>query len=117
VVDLASPVLGGFQDMIVEAFGATAGWWIGNILVVGILVLSMVAIQNRQHIVDNSGFGRGTLLDITVIIVLAAFQYGIFTGSFGWPEDVSLALAVISTYTLRWHIVILDRAQSRRVSP
>jgi len=61
--------------------------------------------------------GRGTLLDITVIIVLAAFQYGIFTGSFGWPEDVSLALAVISTYTLRWHIVILDRAQSRRVSP
>ena len=83
MVDLASPVLGGFQDMIVEAFGATAGWWIGNILVVGILVLSMVAIQNRQHIVDNSGFGRGTFLDITAIIVLAAFQYGIFIGSFG----------------------------------
>jgi len=103
--------------MIVEAFGATTGWWIGHILVVAILVLSIVTIQNRQHIEDNSDFGRGTLLDITVIIVLAAFQYGIFTGSFGWSMDVSLVLAVISTYTLRWHILILDRAQSRRASP
>ena len=50
MVDVASPVLGGFQDSIVDAFGATAGWWVGHLLVVGMVALCAVALQNLSLI-------------------------------------------------------------------
>jgi len=108
MVDVASPVLGAFQDSIVDAFGAAAGWWVGHLLVVGILALSVVALQNRHHIVNHSGFGRSTLMDATATLALTAIQYSVFTGVFDWPEGVSLALGVICTLTLRWHLLIVE---------
>ena len=106
--DPASTILGGFQDSLVGAFGATAGWWVGNLLVVGILALAVVAVQNRQHMVDHSGFGRGTFQDLAVVIALTAVQYVIFTGTFNFSESVSFSLAIISTLILRWHILIVE---------
>jgi|TARA_Y100001949_G_scaffold161740_1_gene154233 hypothetical protein len=108
MVDVASSVLGGFQDSIVDAFGATAGWWVGHLLVVGILALSVVALQNRHHIANHSGFGRSTLMDATAILVLTAIQYSVFTGTFAWPEGVSLVLGIICAMTLRWHLLIVE---------
>ena len=108
VPDPASTILGGFQDSLVGAFGATAGWWVGNLLVVGILALAVVAVQNRQHMVDHSGFGRGTFQDLAVVIALTAVQYVIFTGTLNFSESVSLWLAIISTLILRWHILIVE---------
>jgi len=108
MVDIASPVLGGFQDSILDAFGATAGWWVGHLLVVGIVVLCAVALQNREHIANNSGFGRSTLMDGAATLVLIAVLYVRFTGSFGWPEGQSFLLAVVCTRTLRWHVLIVE---------
>ena len=86
MVDVAAPVLGGFQDNIVDAFGATAGWWIGHLLVVGILALSMVALQNRHHITNHSGFGRSTLMDAAA----------------------TLTLSIICALAFRWHLLIVE---------
>ena len=108
MVDVASPVLGGFQDNIIDAFGAAAGWWVGHLLVVGILALSVVALQNRHHIANHSGFGRSTLMDATATLALTAIQYSVFTGAFDWPEEVSLALGIICALTLRWHLLIVE---------
>ena len=108
MVDVASPVLGGFQDNIIDAFGATTGWWVGHLLVAGILALSVVALQNRHHIANHSGFGRSTLMDATATLALTAIQYSVFTGTFDWPEGVSLALGVICALTLRWHLLIVE---------
>ena len=108
MVDVASPVLGGFQDNIIDAFGATVGWWVGHLLVVGILALSVVALQNRHHIANHSGFGRSTLMDATATLALTAIQYSVFTGAFDWPEEVSLALGIICALTLRWHLLIVE---------
>ena len=108
MVDVASPVLGGFQDNIIDAFGATVGWWVGHLLVVGILALSVVALQNRHHIANHSGFGRSTLMDATATLALTAIQYSVFTGAFDWPAGVSLALGVICALTLRWHLLIVE---------
>ena len=108
MVDVAAPVLGGFQDSIADAFGATAGWWIGHLLVVGILALSMVALQNRHHITSHSGFGRSTLIDAAATLALTAVQYSVFTSSFGWPDGVSLALSIFCALAFRWHLLIVE---------
>ncbi|MEO2179194.1 MAG: hypothetical protein ABGX11_03380 [Candidatus Poseidoniia archaeon] len=108
MADLASMVLGSVQDTIVEAFGATTGWLVGHLIVLGILALAVVAVQNRQHMVDHSGFGSGTFQDLAVVIALTAVQYVIFTGTFNFSESVSLGLAIISTLILRWHILIVE---------
>ena len=108
MADLASMVLGSVQDTLVEAFGATTGWLIGHFLVLGILTLAVVAVQNRQHMVDHSGFGRGTFQDLAVVIALTAVQYFIFTGTFNFSENGSFWLAIISTLILRWPILIVE---------
>ena len=108
MVDVASPVLGSFQDNIIDAFGATTGWWVGHLLVAGILALSVVALQNRHHIANHSGFGRSTLMDAAVTLALTAVQYSVFTGSFGWPGGISLSLSIISALALRWHVLIVE---------
>ncbi len=108
MVDVASPVLGGFQDSIVDAFGATAGWWIGHLLVLGMMALCAVALQNREHIANNSGFGRSTMMDGAVTLLLIAIQYVVFTGTFGWPGGDSFVLAVICALSLRWHVLIVE---------
>ena len=108
VIDLASPVLGGFQDSLDSAFGVTTGWWVGHLLVVGILALSVVALQNRHHIANHSGFGRSTLMDAAATLTLTAIQYTVFTGSFGWPDGVSLSLSIICALSLRWHVLIVE---------
>jgi hypothetical protein len=108
MVDVAAPVLGGFQDSIVDAFGTTTGWWVGHLLVVGILALSVVALQNRHHIANHSGFGRSTLIDAAATLVLTSVQYSVFTASFGWPEGVSLTLSLICALAFRWHMLIVE---------
>ena len=108
MVDAASPVLGGFQDSIVDAFGATAGWWVGHLLVLGRVTLCAVALQNREHITKNSGLGRSMLMDTAATLVLIAVQYPVFTGTFGWPEGESFVLAAICALTLRWHVLIVE---------
>ena len=108
MVDAASPVLGGFQDSIVDAFGATAGWWVGHLLVLGMVSLCADALQNREHIANYSGLGRSMLMDIAATLVLIAVQYPIFTGTFGWPEGESFVLAAICALSLRWHVLIVE---------
>ena len=103
MVDVAAPVLGGFQDSIVDAFGTTTGWWIGHLLVVGILALSVVALQNRHHIANHS-----TLIDAAATLVLTSVQYSVFTASFGWPEGVSLTLSLFCALAFRWHMLIVE---------
>jgi len=108
MVDVASPVLGGFQDSIVDAFGATAGWWVGHLLVVGMVALCAVALQNREHIANNSGIGRSMVMDTAATLVLIAVQYVVFTGTFGWPEGESFLLAAVCALSLRWHVLIVE---------
>ena len=87
MVNLAAPVLGGFQDSLDTAFGVTAGWWVGHLLVVGILALSVVALQNRHHITNHSGFGRSTLMDASATLALTAVQTAFSLALSGGPEE------------------------------
>ena len=55
MVDIASMVLAGFQDALVSAFGSTLGWAIGHIMC--IITLNILIINNREHILNESGWG------------------------------------------------------------
>ncbi len=45
MIDIASFVLCGFQDMIVSAFGSSLGWLVGHLIVLG---PSVPYVQNFQ---------------------------------------------------------------------
>ena len=108
MIDLASPVLGGFQDSLDAAFGASVGWIAGHLIIVGSVALVVLAIRNRDHIVNQSGFSRDTIVDFSATTVATAILFAIFANTFGWPGAPALALAVVSALSLRWHVLIVE---------
>tara|TARA_B100000586_G_C19769817_1_gene285421 strand:- start:14 stop:340 length:327 start_codon:yes stop_codon:yes gene_type:complete len=107
VIDLASIVLRGFQDDIISAFGETAGWLIGHLIILGTLVLAVVAIRERDHILNQSGFDRTTLWDALLLVVLTLVLCQTFTSAFGFESVPSLALAAVSAISIRWMVNVL----------
>ena len=108
MIDLASPVLGSFQDSLDSAFGESMGWITGHLILVGAVALVALAIKNRDHVVNQSGFSRDTIVDISATVMATVILFSIFTNTFGWPGAPALALAVVSALSLRWHVLILE---------
>jgi len=79
MINPASFVLAGFQDTLVSAFGPSLGWIIGQLILIFLLISIIWIIQNRNHIVNESGWGYSNLLDISVILVLTGVQHIIYT--------------------------------------
>jgi hypothetical protein len=100
-------VLKGFQDDIISAFGETAGWLIGHLIILGIFALAVVAIRERDHILDQSGFDRTTLWDAFFLVVLTLVLYLVFTSTFAFESVPSLALAAVSAISIRWMVNVL----------
>ncbi|HIE63498.1 MAG: hypothetical protein CXT72_01740 [Methanobacteriota archaeon] len=107
MIDIASFVLCGFQDMIVSAFGSSLGWLVGHLIVLGLVCLTYKIFNNRQHIISQSPWDASTLKSIAIFIVLTAVQYYIFTNTFGFPTNESIGLAAVSSILIRWHILVL----------
>jgi hypothetical protein len=108
MIDIASLVLGSFQDAIVTAFGPTFGWIMGHIIVLLSTVSVLWVIKNRNHILKESGWGYSHLQDVTVILLLTGFQYIIYVNLLEFPETASLGLSLFVTMSLRWHILVLE---------
>jgi hypothetical protein len=108
MVDIASLVLAGFQDSIESAFGPSLGWVIGHAIVLFFTLSIIWIIQNRDHIVNKSGWGYPNLIDISVITLLTVTQYLVFVNLLNFPSTASWGLAIFSTMALRWHILVLE---------
>ncbi|MDP6661322.1 MAG: hypothetical protein QF760_01855 [Candidatus Thalassarchaeaceae archaeon] len=107
MIDLASMVLMGFQDDVVLVFGETVGWLIGHLILLGALTITVVAIRERDHILNQSGFNRSTIWHALLIVGLTLVQYQVFTSTFGFDPLASIALAVFSSFTIRWLVIVL----------
>ena len=107
MIDLASLVLMGFQDDLALAFGDTAGWLIGHLILLGALALAVVAVRARDHIINHSGFDRNAIWDALAVVILTLVQYVLFTSTFGLDSEASLALAAVSSISIRWLIRVL----------
>ena len=108
MVDIASSVLGGFQDSLDAAFGASMGWVIGHLILAGSVALIALAIRNRDHITNQSGFSRDTLVDMTATGAATLVLFAIFTNTFGWPLAPALAIGLAAALSFRWHVLIVE---------
>ena len=107
MVDVATLILRGFQDDIVLVFGETVGWLIGHLILLGALALAVVAVRERDHIINHSGFDRNAIWDALAVVILTLVQYVLFTSTFGLDSEASLALAAVSSISIRWLIRVL----------
>ena len=81
MVDVASMVLGGFQDSLVDVFGSSGGWLMGHAIVLSIAILIVVSIRNRDHIVNESRYGREHFSQATAVVLMTGLQYVFYTGA------------------------------------
>jgi len=100
--DIPTMILGPLQEDIVSVFGNTMGLLIGHLLIISIVALIVVAIQQRRHIFEKSGFDKNTIIDIFSVLLLTTIQFIIFTSTFGFAQSASVLLAVIGSLLLRW---------------
>jgi hypothetical protein len=108
MIDIASLVLAGFQDDLVSAFGTSLGWIIGHMVVIFLALSIIWVIQNRNHIAKESGWGYPNLMDISVFVLLTVTQYLVYVNLLEFPNTASWGLAIFWTFTLRWHVLVLE---------
>ena len=108
MVDLASPVLGGFQGTLEAAFGPDWGWVAGHAIVLTKAALFVLIVRNRHHIMTESGFGRSDMVDAVVVIALTGVQYVIYPNSLDFPTTTSIVLGILGALSLRWMVLVLE---------
>ena len=64
--------------------------------------------QNRDHIVNESGFGREHFSQATAVVLMTGLQYVFYTGSLGFPETMSMALGITGALSALWMINVLE---------
>ena len=108
MVDLATPVIGDFQDTLEAAFGSSWGWVAGHAIVLGIAALVVLVVRNREHVMAESGFGKSDMTDAAVVLALTALQYVFYAGTLEFPESTSIVLGVVGSLSLRWMVLVLE---------
>jgi hypothetical protein len=107
VIDIASIILGEFQDDLVSAFGNSLGWAMGHLILVGIAGLLVLGLRQREHIINHSGFGRKQASDIISTLFLTILLFYIYTSTFEFDPTASVAISVASSLSLRWMVTVL----------
>ena len=108
MVNLARLLLGGFQESLVDVFGSSGGWLVGHAIVLSIVSLIVMSIRNREHIVNESGYGRKHFYQATAVIFMTGLQYVFYTGSLGFPGTMSLVLGITGALSAMWMINVLE---------
>ncbi len=107
MVDLASTILGGFQDDLVTLFGETLGWIIGHSIIAIIFAVIVLGIRERNHVIENSGIGKNEAFDFGVFLLLTFALHHTFTNTFDFDSMASLGLGIVSALSLRWMVTVL----------
>ncbi|MAH98644.1 MAG: hypothetical protein CMA12_04775 [Euryarchaeota archaeon] len=107
MVNLASVVLGDFQDSLASAFGSTVGWIVGHLIVVIVISIAALGIREKDHIIKYSGMNMRMATDSFTILILSIAIFWIYTTSFGFGAGPSIALAATTSLSLRWMVTIL----------
>lgn len=107
VFDLASIMFGTFQDELVSVFGDSVGWFVGHVILLAALLGVILAIKERDHVIEHSGLGRSQALDLGIFLLLTLSIFYFYTAICGFASGPSLVLGAITTLFLRWMVTIL----------
>ncbi len=108
MVDVASMVLGGFQDSLVEVFGSSGGWLFGHLIILSAFSLVVLSIRNRDHIIKESGYGSRHFSQALALVGMTAIQYVVYTGTLGFPSTTSIILGLFGALSALWMINVLE---------
>ena len=107
VFDLASTILGTFQDDLVSVFGESVGWFVGHVILLTILGGMVLAVRERDHVVKHSGLGRSQAFDLTIFILLTLALFYFYSTVCGFATAPSLIVGATSSLFLRWMVLSL----------
>ena len=107
VRDLASTILGSFQNDLVSVFGESIGWFVGHVILLATLIGMVFAIRERDHVINHSGIGRSQAIDLGVFLLLTLVLFYFYATVCGFASDPSLILGATSSLFLRWMVTIL----------
>ena len=105
--DLASTILGTFQDDLVSVFGDSIGWAVGHAILLVTLVAMVFAIRERDHVIKNSGIGRTQVFDLGTFLLLTLALFYFYSAVCGFATIPSLIVGATSSLSLRWMVTIL----------
>ena len=105
--DLASTILGTFQDDLVSVFGDSIGWAVGHAILLATLVAMVFAIRERDHVINNSGLGRTQVFDLGTFLLLTLALFYFYSAVCGFATIPSLIVGATSSLSLRWMVTIL----------
>ena len=107
VIDIASIVLGGFQEDLVSAFGNSMGWAVGHLILLVTIGLLVLGLRERDHIINHSGFGQKQARYGIATLSLTIILYYVYTSTFDFDPTASVAISVASSLSLRWMVTVL----------
>ena len=107
MLDLASTILGSFQNDLVSVFGESIGWFVGHVILLATLLGMVFAIRERDHVINHSGIGRSQAIDLGVLLLLTLVLFYFYGTVCGFASAPSLILGVTSSLFLRWMVTIL----------
>jgi hypothetical protein len=107
VFDLASTILGPFQNDLESVFGDSIGWFVGHAILLATLMAMVFAIREREHVIKHSGLGRSQALDFGTFLILSLVFFYFYSAICGFASGPSLLVAATSSLFLRWMVIIL----------
>ena len=111
-LNVAEPVLPGLYDLFVDALGSTAGWWVGHLTLIGIIMFVYWVITNWKEIVYGLEISGGRFAAWLAIIGLTVAQYVFYQSQYGFPASGSFIMAVSVSGYLWWQWYQLEPAKA-----
>jgi len=110
--NVAEPLLGGIYTLFVDAFGATAGWWLGHLTLATIVVMVYAAITNWDKIQYGFGITDSRIAAWLSIIAITGGQIILYQKHFGFPLTGAFLTAISVSGYLWWQWYQLEPHKS-----
>ncbi len=108
MVNVAKPIIGGFYDTLVGAFGSLPAWVLGHMIIL-LAGLGLVALaKNWLTITSGAKLGKQQAVEASIFIIATGIQVQLYSSSAGWPLFSSLLIASTFTASLGWCVKVLN---------
>jgi len=107
VFDVASLILGKFQDDLVSLFGDSLGWVVGHVILLASIATMVFAVRERDHVIKHSGLDRSLAIDFGTFLLMTLALFYFYSAVCGFGFIPSIAVGATSSLFLRWMVTIL----------